>query len=830
MRLERLALKGLSNAFPDAVDLPLADLPPGLVAVVGPNGHGKTMLLEATPAAIYRQLPARAGNDPLTYVIGRDSYIDETFTVDGRGTFRARLNLDGPKRTSDAVLEQILPDGTHVALNDGKRSTFDAAIKERFCSFDLFINSAFAAQGRGDEFTRRKPSQRKDLFVEFLALQHYAVKAQAAATAAELYADARLRLTAVVEQLERETAPAFFETIDQQANALQATGGAAEVSERELAARIGDLDAQLARLADQVATNAAATARVTALEREIAVRQHDVDALTTERTTLDNRLAADLERFNTKRTATVQRAELQAATERTRLEAKRDAEVADADTRIAGNEQILGMAAAIRSAVADLAVLEQALQGQRADVSERRAELRQAETQLRDAEKALAALVPIEDALGRAVRDASTMESVPCHGNGPYAACRFLTDAAAARDQVAGLRASLGPKVAIADHLAEWVRHVERLTAAVAALDDAIATATRRQAELQQHAKYAEPLKEAEARIDGYKTAKAKAIADALEQRAQLQVATADAIRAAEQDQREQAADARAQHEARVTALTAQHTALEATLQRLVGELADARAEQAATADANRQSIGLRLQVETCSRDRDAAVRAVATAESGRQELQRRREELAAKRARLEDLRGRRARIEQDWLEWKDLAKALGKGGLPDLEIDQAGPTISATTNAILLDCFGPRFSIELVTQVEKADGSGVKDEFTVRVMDNARAGGWRDISDLSGGQKVIVQEALMCAISLYVNERSPMPIRTLWRDETGAGLDPENALAYVRMLRKVRELGGYHHVFFISHNPDAAALADAQIVVGDGQARIVLPPFSEAA
>jgi exonuclease SbcC len=73
-------------------------------------------------------------------------------------------------------------------------------------------------------------------------------------------------------------------------------------------------------------------------------------------------------------------------------------------------------------------------------------------------------------------------------------------------------------------------------------------------------------------------------------------------------------------------------------------------------------------------------------------------------------------------LEWRDLAKALGKGGLPDLEIDAAGPTISAPTNALLLACFGPRFSIELVTQVEKADGSGMKDEFTVRVIDNETA------------------------------------------------------------------------------------------------------------
>jgi ABC-type dipeptide/oligopeptide/nickel transport system ATPase component len=35
------------------------------------------------------------------------------------------------------------------------------------------------------------------------------------------------------------------------------------------------------------------------------------------------------------------------------------------------------------------------------------------------------------------------------------------------------------------------------------------------------------------------------------------------------------------------------------------------------------------------------------------------------------------------------------------------------------------------------------------------------------------------------------MPIRTLWRDETGAALDATNGAQYIQMLRKVRELGG---------------------------------------
>src|SRR5690606_31089838 len=156
---------------------------------------------------------------------------------------------------------------------------------------------------------------------------------------------------------------------------------------------------------------------------------------------------------------------------------------------------------------------------------------------------------------------------------------------------------------------------------------------------------------------------------------------------------------------------------------------------------------------------------------------------------------------------------------------------ISATANALLLHCMGGQFSIDLVTQVEKRDGGEMRDLFTVRVVDNHHAPGqWRELRQLSGGQKTIVQEALMCAIAIFVNAHAPRPIHTLWRDETGAALDAQNALQYVEMLRKVRELGALHQVFFVTHNHEAANLADAQIVVADGRAAIVLPPFNKAA
>lgn len=784
MRIDRLVLKGLSSAFPGVIDLNFSDLAPGLVAICGSNGAGKTTILEATPGLIFRRLPSRDGADPMELATERDSFIELTFTVDGRGTFRARLNMDSPKRQSDAVLLAILPDGTPAALSDGKKSTYDACIKERFPSYDLFVNSSFAAQGRGDEFTRRKPSQRKDLFVEFLGLQAYATMASAAGEAGKLAADARLRLAVQLEQLQRDTAPALLQDIERRADVLQTQGGAAELRKRELMTVLEALEQRMTVISDQVAAYTAAQALVVRLQGQLATWQAQRGSVARERVTVTITLAAETRRISE----------------------KREAAVAEADTRIAGNQQIQGLADQIRAAVAALATLEPQLAQQRADLSAQHAEQRQADKAVREVEQRIAALVPVEQRLTRATRDASLLGTVPCGGVGEFAACQFLQDATAAHTQMHALETELAPKAALADALHLALHKVQALTVTATALQGSISAleALTRQADA--HAKYDGALKESTAKIAGYEDAKATVVRDAAEQ----------------------VTEAQARHDARLVELDRQGLTIDTTIATVIGDLAIAETELVLARSGNSQAVQLQGELADTRREWDQVITTLATVQSERDELERRRHELASKHARLVDVRHRCAAVEQELLEWRDLAKALGKGGLPDLEIDAAGPTISATTNAILLECFGPRFSLELVTQVAKTDGSGMKDLFTVEVTDNEAGGAVRDISGLSGGEKVIVQEALMCSIALFVNERMPMPIRTLFRDETGAALDPENAIRYVQMLRKVRTLGGYHHVIFISHNPAAAELADAQIRVGDGQATIVLPPFLE--
>ena len=342
----------------------------------------------------------------------------------------------------------------------------------------------------------------------------------------------------------------------------------------------------------------------------------------------------------------------------------------------------------------------------------------------------------------------------------------------------------------------------------------------------QAKAKLLPPLEAATARLEALEAQRGEATraldqaredAEARERQRRQEIQTAREV--AHETFAEASADARTRANEQRAALSADLAAIVEVVCDLEREVETARADLAATEAGSQEAQALSGELAALRRQWDETTAALARVEAGRQELGRRSSALAVRRADLTDVDRRVGILQGELVEWQTLTKALGRDGLPVLEIDAAGPTVSSVANDLLASCFGPRFSLELVTQEAKASGKGLKEAFAVQVLDNERGGAARDIGDLSGGEQVIVEEALKNALSLYCNARNVSPIRTCWRDETTGPLDPENAARYLPMLLRVQQLGGFRHVLFISHNPDAAAQADAQIRFAGGHA-----------
>jgi exonuclease SbcC len=208
------------------------------------------------------------------------------------------------------------------------------------------------------------------------------------------------------------------------------------------------------------------------------------------------------------------------------------------------------------------------------------------------------------------------------------------------------------------------------------------------------------------------------------------------------------------------------------------------------------------------------AVAAVAAAREAVTSAERAAEQLA-------DVRAEIAETVTHLDDWKHLQEALGRRGVQALEIDAASPEVSSITNELLHACYGSRFSVALETTKLKADGKGSKEIVDLRVLDTER-GTDGSASLLSGGEKVLVGEALSLAIAIYNSRRSHVPLLDLFRDECAGALSSGNAQRYIEMLRRALDVGGFHRCYFVAHQPQLWDLADRIIEVSDGGCRVV--------
>lgn len=783
MTLERLTVQGFMR-FTAPATLDMAALPPGLIAIVGANGEGKSTLLEAGVAALYRAWVSR-GELP-DYATGKDSYLEAVYAVEGTGRYRARVNVDGIRRASDAILEVTPTGGAAALLNDGKATTYDQAVRRIFPSAALLQASAFAAQNKAGDFITAKPAQRRELLGELLGLGALTSMGATARTIAGLTQQTRDRLRAGADVLRRDTVDDFGGHLDRMTVRGQQLIAEDTAAKATLQRRIADLEARLATMGDAVAAHGAAQQRVLALERERQTLQLDLATIARDVVAVGRRLTEEQQRLADRRQVALQ----------------------DVDGKLANNRALKDQAESIQAAVAIVATCDAQIAEQTRELETQRAADASDLQALRDVERELAALAPLEGQVARARTDADLLDRVPCGGVGEYAGCQLLVNAQQAKASLEQLVAQLAPKAALAERVAALTQRRTSRATAIAALQSDVAQVQQRRVAAAPTAAYAPKLDAAEERIQELERTRAD-----IEERTAVDVVDA-------QDRHDHAAGDLAERQA----------AKQQRLDVIGPELTAAVAERATLEAGQVEVTGLQRDLKTARNEWDALTSWLAEQEAVLRDTARERAAWETRRTRLADVERRIAILDQSLLEWELLARALGKDGVPELEIDAAGPTISAYTNELLAVCHGTRFSLDLVTQVARADGKGMKDQLTVQVLDNRAGGVARDIADLSGGEQVIVSEALRNAIGVYCNRRSPMPVRTCWRDETVGALDPENAFRYVAMLRKVLELGGYHQILLVSHNLEVAAACDAQIRVRDGRLETLLPPYAAAA
>ncbi len=142
----------------------------------GDNGNGKSALIDAMTWALWGQSRAKSDDD-LVHTGQNEMAIEFDFAV-GQQSYRIIRKRSKPKRrgSSGQTLLEF-----QIVTGDGFRSITGNSIAQTqqkitdilHMDYPTFINSAFLRQGHADEFTIKRPAERKEVLGNILGLSFY---------------------------------------------------------------------------------------------------------------------------------------------------------------------------------------------------------------------------------------------------------------------------------------------------------------------------------------------------------------------------------------------------------------------------------------------------------------------------------------------------------------------------------------------------------------------------------------------------------------------------------------------------------------------------------
>ncbi len=813
MRVPWIRLKGIGPTFPGEVYVDFDALPGTVTAVCGPNGSGKSMFLGALAALATRELPTRG--PVVKLATGADSFIEGGVVCGGKA-WRVR-------HEANAILRKGESD---VFDADGKKiyesrlvSRFDAWAKENLPPAHVLEASTFLAQGTGG-FLALDPADRRSVLLRCLGVEVLQDRIRGARKRASAASEKLTTAAARVQEVEARatSVPKATLALEQASEALakaerDATESSAELdaarSERE---RVSAMNAEGERLRGERATAEAAAERGAREVHGMASRLAEV---------LDVTGHADV----------IQAAVARVSTIDAELVGLREKHVAQAAQRDAIAKAVAGH----RAEAAKAKQSRERLVAQRGIAirrEEERAKLLKEAEGVEEAEaakaEAIAAVARADDALQELHERAAKGASARI--DGLRGGLRTIADNGAGCDLLEGYRQVARRTLFDDDEAAEAIARLpmeipeaqRRIAEARAARDEADRRATSKRlaatraaaqgdsaeivAELD--ALIAEANREIASNEDAARTQDAALYAASQA----LSEVTASGV-ALKEERAKLAPDAAREQE--LAGATALRAAIEVQLRAAEAEFSNARA----------RLDGLPLpspvlplpDVDGQAARAAAAQRALSSATTAHAIAERAATEARATADRISALQAERDAIAERLGDWTRMASDLD--GIMQAEVDSAGPRLTKITNHLLQSCVGTRWKVEIQTLRASADGKKDIEGFEILIHD-AEHGHIVTGKSLSGGEAVLVGEAISGALIILACGRYGIEGATIVRDETGAALDPVNAEAYVAIQRLVGAETGASRILLVSHTPAVWDLADSRLLVGNGTIR----------
>ena len=770
-----------------------------VIAIAGANGSGKTTIMESlTPYNLLASRAATAGPGGFSYydhVYLPESAKDLIWAHEGR-CYRSQviIRMNGRRKT-EAFLHGLDDDGhwrpvriDDGTVSDGRVESYTRCVEHICGSTETFFTSVFAAQGKRQLNTYRN-GEIKTLLADLLGQEEIRCIGQKAAETARLL---KVGLGAIrQEQMGLADEAARVEAARQRLDGADTRVAHAEGAKQ---AAQSALDAALERHARFTAGREQSRAIEARRAQLMTERQSEIETTAQSLGALRDHDLAETRRLERLQQRVAARQQQEQARRQTLAQSRRRC------------LDVLGEADAVARAVRRLVLAQRVRELRRAHIHASREHvqlLTQCQGAVRLAEQKLAG---VERDAGKAFmrthelahRFGLTAE-VPCAGTDLQGRCKLIGDAREAQalmpDASAQVARCAREKQQIQLELAKARRQCEGLAGA----PQALAWAEHREAVARERAGRMAVLASKAQACDQARIM----LAETDREIAPLGPASTNGSHTPEeQAEREQIAASRHTLAQQVQDQAQRSTAALARLDQLLAALPAASDEGQ-----------LAAAVQAVARAREAlgmAEHALLAAVRDAQAIEEQAKQSAALVERREQVQARCIKVENELANWNLLARCMSNDGLIALAIDDAGPTLSALANDLLLACYGSRFTVSIHTLLETAKGEQ-KEGFDIVVHDGA-TGDAKSVGLMSGGERTWVEACLTRAIALYLAMHTGRRYTTLFTDEADGALDPERKRMFMAMKREVLRLGGYEREFFVSQTPELTAMADAVI------------------
>ena len=265
-----------------------------LACLTGDNGHGKSAILDAITWSLWGRSRVGARRDDELIHLGQTE-MDAEFEFEllhhrdqtGNGVRYRVIRKRSARRRGQSGLELQgwdAQEGKFRSLTEPTIVQTQRRIIELLrMDYDTFINSSFLLQGRADEFTTKRPTERKRVLGDIIGLEIYDRYEKLAKESAQEHKTRADQLLAAVEQIERglEREPEYqadVETAETELAELQAERAATEEAYASIRARLQEAES--------------AQQQLVAIERRITTTREEIRRLDQEQVLHDERLQA----------------------------------------------------------------------------------------------------------------------------------------------------------------------------------------------------------------------------------------------------------------------------------------------------------------------------------------------------------------------------------------------------------------------------------------------------------------------------------------------------------------------------------------------------------